>query len=113
MFGHDYTKAEQDALDAVREREVWGSISPAGLHNDDVMYADSSKEIPNDIETIRHNLVEMDAITLRAENAKLREALSDIAEYKFENWDEDWVRIQCLKDVAREALLPAAPEEGE
>ena len=57
MFGHDYTQEEQDALDAIREREIWGSISPAGLHNDDRMYVDLSKEIPNDIETIRRNMI--------------------------------------------------------
>ena len=78
MFGHDYTQEEQDALDAVREREVWGSISPAGLHNDDVMYADSSKEVPKDIETIRSNLIEMEVIQLRADLARLRELLGEV-----------------------------------
>jgi hypothetical protein len=44
MFGHDYTDAEQKALDAVREHELFGSTSPAGIHNDYNMY---SSEYPS------------------------------------------------------------------
>ena len=90
MFGHDYTQEEQAALNAIREREVWGSISPAGLHNDDIMYADSSED---------------ETITLRAENAKLREALKNVKsltmladEY---TWDDD---MQKIHNIAQEAL---------
>ena len=50
MFGHDYTREEQDALDAIREREVWGSISPAGLHNDYKMYPDSDDDVQSEID---------------------------------------------------------------
>jgi len=34
MFGHDYSDKEREALNAIREHELFGSISPAGLHND-------------------------------------------------------------------------------
>jgi len=38
---------------------------------------DASKEVPKDIEDIRRNLIEMEVITLRAENAKLEGQLKD------------------------------------
>ena len=101
MFGHDYTKEEQDALDAVREREVWGSISPAGLHNDDVMYADLSKEIPNDIETIRRNLIEMEVIQFRSDLARLRELLVEVWKYVTK---EHWYRDENADDTKFFAL---------
>ena len=102
MFGHDYTKEEQDALDAVREREVWGSISPAGLHNDDRMYADSSED---EIATLRAELERV-----KAENLQLRTYINVL-----ETAD---VRSKTVIKILRiqtgiDALLPAAPEEGE
>lgn len=34
MFGHDYTDEEIEALHEIEERNMFGSISPAGIHND-------------------------------------------------------------------------------
>lgn len=47
MFGHDYSDEELKVLNDIREKEIFSSISPAGIHGDDYSFSNSTNKDDN------------------------------------------------------------------